>query len=270
MTTLAAGTDALGGAVTRLTDLLRSGIDPSARVTAKWDVGDAAAHLSHAFRMMPLLANGTSGALGADLVEIGTLTGMLVEGETERDLAVLATRIEEGYAQLVADAAGATGDEARTWVVTGTTCPQSMFFPHLLNETLVHGHDIATACGRPWPISRPEAAMVLTDFIVPIIRMMDPKTLVIEEKAGRLRACYDLRLRGSRSVHLVFRDGDLAAEEPSRDRPVDVHISADPVAFLLVLWDRQSQWKPISRGKMTAWGRKPWLAFALRSYLRNP
>jgi hypothetical protein len=51
---------------------------------------------------------------------------------------------------------------------------------------------------------------------------------------------------------------------------VDCRISADPVAFLLVGYGRVSQWPQIARGKMVAWGRKPWLGVKFRSLLRKP
>ncbi|MCA1696534.1 MAG: hypothetical protein LC749_18430 [Actinobacteria bacterium] len=57
--------------------------------------------------------------------------------------------------------------------------------------------------------------------------------------------------------------------EPS-SRRVDCHISADPVAFLLVVWNRQSQWTAIAKGKLMAWGRKPWLGPQFRPLMRNP
>jgi hypothetical protein len=40
---------------------------------------------------------------------------------------------------------------------------------------------------------------------------------------------------------------------------VDCHTSADAAALLLVAWGRQSQSEAIARGKLLAWGRKPWL-----------
>jgi hypothetical protein len=51
---------------------------------------------------------------------------------------------------------------------------------------------------------------------------------------------------------------------------VDCRISADPVAFLLVAYGRQAQWRPVLLGRMTAWGRRPWRAFALKRLLVNP
>jgi hypothetical protein len=84
-----------------------------------------------------------------------------------------------------------------------------------------------------------------------------------------LRATYDLRIRGGDSFHFLFDNGQLHIVEAS-SRKVDCHISADPVAFLMVVWNRQSQWSAIARGKLMSWGRKPWLGPQLRALIRNP
>ena len=88
-------------------------------------------------------------------------------------------------------------------------------------------------------------------------------------KAAGVRATYDIRLRGGDRCYFVFDDGDFTVEEPS-PRRVDCHISADPVAMLLVFFARHSQWPAIATGRLMAWGRKPWLGLQLRSLLRNP
>jgi hypothetical protein len=89
------------------------------------------------------------------------------------------------------------------------------------------------------------------------------------EQAAGLRATYDIRLRGGDRFYFIFNDGALTIEEPSA-RKVDCHISADPVAFLMVAWSRQSQWSAIAKGKLLAWGRKPWLGPRFRGLMRNP
>jgi hypothetical protein len=38
----------------------------------------------------------------------------------------------------------------------------------------------------------------------------------------------------------------------------------------MVVWARQSQWSAIGKGKLLAWGRKPWLGPQLRDFMRNP
>jgi len=93
--------------------------------------------------------------------------------------------------------------------------------------------------------------------------------LVDQEKAAGVHATYDIRLRGGGRAFFVFDDGFLTVEGPS-SRRVDCHLSADPTALLLVAWDRQSQWPAIAKGKLMAWGRRPWLGIQLRSFMRNP
>jgi hypothetical protein len=45
---------------------------------------------------------------------------------------------------------------------------------------------------------------------------------------------------------------------------------ADPAAFFMVFWQRQSQRNAIAKGQLIAWGRKPWLGLKFRSLIRNP
>ncbi len=146
--------------------------------------------------------------------------------------------------------------------------PMSSLVCHVLNELLVHGRDIATADGKPWPIERSHAGLVVNGFLFPAFANLG-RSLVDQKVAAGIRATYDIRVRGGGRAVLSFDDGDLTvSSEPSG--PVDVHVSVDPVAFLLVGWGRTGQWGPIAKGKLLAWGRKPWLGFKLRSLLLNP
>jgi hypothetical protein len=146
--------------------------------------------------------------------------------------------------------------------------PLSSTTYHLLNETLIHGYDIARAAGRKWPIKSSHAAMALGRFVFRVFQAAPPQMFTTSKAAG-VRATYDVRLRSGDSFFFIFDDGGLSIEEPSF-RPVDCHISADPVAMLLVAFARQSQWSAIAMGKLIAWGRKPWLGIQLRGLLRNP
>jgi hypothetical protein len=70
-------------------------------------------------------------------------------------------------------------------------------------------------------------------------------------------------------VVLRFDDGKLTVEAANGARS-DCTINADPAAFLLVGYGRQSQWAPIVRGKLLASGRKPWLGLKFAKLLVNP
>ena len=278
------GQDALRDEVARVTTLLRSIHDPEPHAVGQWNLGEVAMHLSQAWVVIPGLARrDLSGAyevvpgfvdvagdsLIRDMGDLADTTVRGVKSDPERDLAVLADRIEARAQEYFSDCVGADPDAPRPWLVQGTTMRQSTLTYHLLNETLMHAYDIAHAAGRPWRIEPAHAAMVLGRFVVPVLQALDAHAMVNGAKAAGLQATYDVRIRGGDSFYFIFDDGTLEIVEPS-SRRVDCHISADPVAFLMVVWARQSQWTAIGKGKLMAWGRKPWLGPQLRSLIRNP
>ena len=279
------GQDALRQEVQRVTALLRSIKDPTVPAVGSWNLGDVAVHLSQAWLlvnclaqqdlspfhvMIPRAAGVAGGAVVKDFWDWGDLvTNRGVESDLERNLAVLADRIDELADRYFSECVEADSDAPRQWIAEGITFGQSVLTYHALNETVVHGYDIARAAGRPWRIEPAHASMVLTRFIIPLVRVADPRMFVNDAAAAGLRATYDVRIRGGEAFHFIFDDGALSIEDPS-SRRVDCHISADPAAFLLVVWARQSQWSAIATGKLMAWGRKPWLGFRLRSLIRNP
>jgi uncharacterized protein (TIGR03083 family) len=279
------GQDALRDEVQRVTAVLRSIQDPGVPAVGRWSLGEVAMHLSQVWIGLPSLRNQdlspvhavlpstatvAGGGFMHDLSDLADLMVLAVHNDPERDLRVLADRIETRAQKYFNECVEADPDEPRAWMVEGMTVPQSALTYHLLNETLLHGYDIARAAGRPWRIDSDHAAMALRRFVVPLIRMAGPQAFVNEAKAAGVRATYDLRIRGGGdSFFFVFDDGSLTIEDPS-SRKVDCHISADPGAFLLVAFARQSQWTAIAKGKLIAWGRKPWLGPRFRSLVRNP
>ncbi|MGH3697648.1 MAG: maleylpyruvate isomerase N-terminal domain-containing protein [Pseudonocardiaceae bacterium] len=278
------GQDTLREEVARVTALLRSIEDPGAPAVGTWNLGEVAMHLSQAWMGLTGLARrdlsevhevlpetaGTAGdSMTQDIWELGDLMTRAVKNDPERDLGVLADRIEARAQRYFNDCAAADPAEPLPWIVQGITLPRSTLTYHLLNETLIHGYDIAHAAGRKWPIEPSHASMALGQFAFLVLRAAPPRTFTVGAKTAGLRATYDIRLRGGASFYFVFNDGELTVEEPS-SRTVDCHISADPVAMLMVFFARQSQWPAIATGKLMAWGRKPWLGLQLRSLLRNP
>jgi hypothetical protein len=267
-----------------VTTLLRTVADPGAHAVGQWNLGEVAMHLSQAWVAVPGLARrdlsrvhevtpslaGVAGdSLIRDIWDLGETTVLGVRSDPERDPHVLADRIEARAQEYLSECVGADPDAPRAWLVHGVTVAQSTLTYHLLNETVMHGGDIAHADGRPWPIEPDHAAMVLGRFIVPVIQALGPRAMVDSEKAAGLRATYDIRVRGGDRFHFIFNDGMLSVKDPSPCK-VDCHISADPVAFLMVVWSRQNQWTAITRGKLLVWGRKPWLGPRFKALIRNP
>ena len=277
---------ALRAEVERVTRLLRSGLDPNAPALGEWTVAGVATHLSQAWLAVPGLAKqdlsevydvipSAEEVAGHHLIrnvwELADLTRLGVRSDPVQDLSVLADRIEARSAAYFA-AMGGDANDLRGWLVEGTEVPVATLTCHLLNETIVHGWDIAHASGRPWPIEPSHAALVIEGFIIPIFQALEPREMVDQKAAAGVRATYEFRLRDGQRYVWAFDNGALTVEGPrsGRAKGIDCHISADAAAMLLVAWGRQSQWPAIASGKITAWGRKPWLGPKFRSLVRNP
>lgn len=127
----------------------------------------------------------------------------------------------------------------------------------LLGELLLHGLDLARALRKPWRLRR-EQALAITRGLLPSL----PHAALNREVAQRAAGTYHVRLRGGDDWTIRVHDG-AAAIEPGRPEAADLHLSADPVAYLLVGYGRMPRWKALLLGRMITWGRKPWLAVRL-------
>ena len=261
----------------RFTGLLRSVRDPDAIAVGEWRIADVAAHMSHAAAGELMLARTIGSSDDGDASQTDDIIAAatdfntnFLEADPERDLSVLADRIESSVGEFIEVMSKSNGHEPVTWL-GNTTLPCAALACHLVEELLVHGFDIACVEGKAWPIS-PEHAALGFGFLLDMIRLSSPsvrRTFVDQDAAAGLRVSYDFRMRGARRDFLIFEDGTVTIEEPSSKR-VDCHISADPVAALLLGMGRIGRVKPALSGKLTAWGRRPWLAFKLNSLLKNP
>jgi uncharacterized protein (TIGR03083 family) len=268
---------ALAHVIPRFLGLLRSAQRPDVIAVGEWRVADVAAHMGHVSAGELMLAKSVGSSNGAGLPRADDIIAAAsqfnaasLESDQERDPSVLADRIEQSLAEFIDTMTSARGDEPVTWL-GGVVLPSAALACHLLEELLVHGFDIARAEQKPWPIEPGHAALGF-GFIIDLLRFSNSdirRAFVDQDAATGVRAVYDFEMRGARRDFLILEDGLVTVEDPS-SRLVDCHVSADPVVALLVGMGRIGRIKPALTGRMTAWGRKPWLAFRLNSLLRNP
>jgi hypothetical protein len=263
----AAAGEALLQVASQLGILLRGLGDGSRPAQGEWDVRGVAAHCSHSLDLVTALVRGCGPALGS-VDDVGVLTRVLVDGESEHDLMTLAERIQASAAELVREAGESDPAAPRSWVIQDTELAVAGLLCQALNELVVHGHDIAAASGHTWTIRRDHALLVLHGYLFPVLSLFG-SDLVEKEKVGGRRMCFEIRPRGGDAVFLAFEDGRLVVAE-SAPAVVDCRLSVDPVAFLLVAWSRQSHWGGVLRGRLLASGRRPWLGLELPALLRNP
>jgi mycothiol maleylpyruvate isomerase-like protein/SCP-2 sterol transfer family protein len=132
-----------------------------------------------------------------------------------------------------------------------------------LGELLLHGYDIASVVGIPWPIEPGHAELVLFGY-QPLYR-----TIVNHDLARGLTANLRVELRGGSAMTLRFADGAFSVE-PAGGGPVDCTISAEPVALLMVVSRRLPQWAAIALGLLQASGPRADLALRLTDLFLYP
>lgn len=236
----------------RVSLLLRSGTHPEKRACGFWTVAETANHLSHCY---PSFVDAFKGTFTANPEDVDPHNAEVLAADPERDLDVLADRVDAGAREYL-EVAGSFDEDELVDFFTGMLVPASGVTATLLGEALVHGYDIARAEGLPWRIE-PEHAVLTVEGLVPVM-----VHFVDEEAAAGLDAGFEIRLRGGSTSYWYFEKGRLTIED-SAIRPPDCHIAADPVTFLLMSYNRIGPTVPALSGKVRVWGRRPWLATRL-------
>lgn len=241
--------------------LLRSVPDPAATAIGHWSIAELACHLSQVHRA----AAGMLRDEGSPIKNHKTMAAewdRYVAEDTERDLSALASRIEESWEvskELL---------HARDWTAPlgwhgGLSGPTYTLAAVLISEGLIHGLDIARASDRRWKLDPEHARMAIFGF------MPNLPDFTNEEVVRRLDATFELRVRGGWWVYVTVADGRLEISEVT-ERSIDCRLSVDPVAYLLVGFNRQNQYAAIARGQVFAWGRKPWLGLTFGKLFDSP
>ena len=264
---------ALSDAVGRAAALVAS-IDAPSRTAGclTWSLGETAAHMVVGLRAYTDAARGTSDHWQEHLSDtavfserLAGMTASSLDAVPERDPATLARLLGEAAEEYLAASAGLSPDQRldTPWYGDGTSLRLVEATALLLGEQLIHGRDMATTLGRPWPISRAEALMVTV-----AARAMLPNA-VHPDASRDVDLTYAVHLRGGDGFTVRVVRG-TATVEPPGSRRADCHLWFDPVAFLLVGYGRISPWAAIARGQALAYGRRPWLGTRFKKLFVNP
>ncbi|GAA2876785.1 hypothetical protein GCM10010472_38020 [Pseudonocardia halophobica] len=234
--------------------------DPPA--VGDWSVRDVAVHVAWAMDRYTDFLGGTPSPATA-VEQTATFSAAAIAEATDRTPEGLARAVDEAGERYFAAAARAEGPV--TWHA-GLSLSVPALLGLTLGEALVHGHDVAVALGEPWELPRAWARTVFRAALPALPLYVDAAAT-----AG-VHARIDVRLRGDPGARVVFdvADGTLTVRPAPVADPVDCHLWADPAAFLLVFYGRTTPMRPALRGRILAWGRRPWLGFALPGYLRRP
>jgi len=265
---------ALADAVGRAGTLIAS-MDAPDRTASRltWSLAETAAHMVVGLRGYADSARGTLDVWqkhipAAEEVfseRLSAMTASSLDAVPQRDPGTLARLLGEAAEGFLAVTAGLPADQPldTPWYGDGETLRLGEATALLLGEQLVHGHDLATTLGRPWPIARVEALMVVEAAKAMLPRAVRPDT------TRDVDLTYALHLRGGDGFTIRVLRG-TAAIEPLGSRRADCHLNFDPAAFLLVGYGRISARAAIARGRALSYGRRPWLALRFKTLFVDP
>jgi uncharacterized protein (TIGR03083 family) len=246
------------------TDLLRSVPHSAAAIPgARWSVREAAVHLVN------LAAVNTDVAVGLPSPRL-SLGSEAVALDNDRRIADVPEADPEKLARLVAEAidrfldvtADRPGDQEVTFHC-GLRINLASLACVELGEVALHGYDMASAVGFPWPIDPVHAQLILAGY-GPCFG-----EVVNHERAQALTAGFAIELRDGPSFTVRFVEGVYSVEPPDSG-PVNCNISADPVAFLMVGSGRLSPRAAGALGLMTVSGDNPELGLGFSDLFLYP
>jgi uncharacterized protein (TIGR03083 family) len=254
-TILADARSALEATASRTAELVRSLPDLNAPLPGQstWTAREAAIHLVNYAGVYTDIANGMPSPVAIQAKEaLAAENARRIAEVPERDPEKVTDLMTEGVTRFLDSTASRSGDQ-RIIFHENTPMDLAGLVCICVGEHLLHGYDIATAVGSPWPIDPHHAELVLYGYGPVYANVLNPAT------TRGLTASYGIELRGGPSFTVRFVDGTYSLEPPDSGA-VDCTISADPVAYLLVAAGRMTQWEAIALGLISAGGKRPELA----------
>ncbi len=252
--------------------------DPQAMATAEWTVMDTAAHVTviawlYTARMVsddsPMPIPGIRERIlttTVDNIHSGLNAQMLRDYPGRQPDAVLG-KLRSCIDEILLLADGEDPARTASWL-GGSRLPLAGFVAHLTNELLLHGRDIARSVHVPWRIPQEDAARFFDLFLVEIIRNGLGTVLADDRPVRRGRIAVEFRSAYTAPVTIVLADGQVCAEEPSRDN--DVRVYFEPATLSLVLFHRVTRSRAAMTGALRVWGRRPWLLMPFLRKVRLP
>jgi uncharacterized protein (TIGR03083 family) len=245
-------------------EVSRATPDPARPVpaTPAWTVEGVVAHL---ITSVDRYAAGPTGQMArvSDPAELPALNERLLRAAEGPPLTHLLAELRARTDALL-DQVDGYGDAQPSYLFNGDrTVRADQALGILVGELVVHGGDIAAVADRPWPVSARDAELVLYGLEPVLPGFVHP------ERGGSHSARYDIRMRGGRRYAWEFRNGELDCDADPGGR-FDCHISAEPSALLGVMYRRRTPGRVALTGRVTAWGRRPWLGLALAERFHPP
>ena len=260
-------------AALRTAELIASAGDGSLPVNAsRWTVGELGAHLTATLTTYTRAVTGSYDAIAPYIPVTGTFAERL-SALTEESLALEPERAPQALADAIAKASAAYARAAggrsssevigTPWYGPRARLPLTTASSLLLAEQLVHGADLATTLGRPWPIDTGEALLTLPAIETLLMVLVD-RDAVAAHTAG-----YLVQVDDGPQLGVRCDKGRLSIEIAPYSSP-DCQFVLTMPDLLMVVYGRVGLEELLADGRAHASGRRPDLAAGFQHLFLNP
>jgi uncharacterized protein (TIGR03083 family) len=133
-----------------------------------------------------------------------------------------------------------------------------------LGELLLHGEDIARACGRPWELQERDLLLVLSGVMA-----MAPGYLRRDLPSGT-ELLVALRVPGARPWVMHIHDGVAEVRERRPKDRADAVLRVPASTLTKLLYQRVGPVQAVRHGLLVTGGRRPWRSLRLQSMFEAP
>jgi hypothetical protein len=267
----------LDGTRRELVTMLAAVPDASRGCIGAWTIGETAAHLCTVTAIDAFVAAGieppdelapvVERAKQVSLGEVANMNALTLQCVSERDPRTLAGRIDATVDSILLAAPTTDWNRTAAWL-GGLTATPAGVLGHLTAEMLVHGRDIARAARLPYRMSPDAARAFFETFLVDVLESPEIAAFAGEGRGASTCLSWEVRLRGSAPVAFEVADGVVRSR--AAGGRVDVRISAEPIAMLLLMFDRLSSARAALTGRVRLAGRRPWRVRELMTLMTMP
>jgi hypothetical protein len=261
----------------RFCELAASVPHPAARASAKWSVAEITAHVATIGFLNTMLLRvaeppfqmpGLTEAIAATTVDtVHDLNDQVMSHFLERDVSRLLDILRHHVHLMLTASQAHDPSETFSWLGEARPTLAGMF-AHMVNELLIHGHDIASAVKVPWAMPAEDAALFFDLFYVGLANGQTGRLLDGSKRPLPRRIAVEFRSGYTTPVTLVVRDGQLTAEPAGPG--ADARVRFDPAALNMMMFGRISKPQAVLTRKVIIGGRRPWLMPAFLRTVRLP
>jgi uncharacterized protein (TIGR03083 family) len=188
-----------------------------------WNVGDVAVHVLTVVNRS--LGDRRRTDKPAELADLNALT---IEEIKERDPRVIADLIDTNMNIILNKVYPKIDDDRRFPFHSGSTIGARAALAITMGEFLLHGWDIARACGKEWVIDAHTAALAWRGILDPLAAWLKPNA------AKDISETYLFRLKGEKgTLALEFSDNTVSLH-PHWEGNADYEIDIEPVELVFV------------------------------------